>query len=79
TDPVGSGFVKSFPRPGGNFTGFVNLEGGMVEKWLELLKEIAPQTNRVGVMFNPKTVGVDGPRGIWCHSCAVNTQLRSRP
>jgi putative ABC transport system substrate-binding protein len=55
TDPVGSGFVKSFPRPGGNFTGFVNLEGGMVEKWLELLKEIAPQTNRVGVMFNPKT------------------------
>src|SRR6516165_3276799 len=41
-DPVGSGFVASFPRPGGNITGFVVTEGSLGGKWLELLKEIAP-------------------------------------
>jgi putative ABC transport system substrate-binding protein len=46
TDPVGSGFVASFPRPGGNVTGFVNMEPTMASKWLELLKEIAPRVNR---------------------------------
>jgi ABC-type uncharacterized transport system substrate-binding protein len=55
SDPVGSGFVESLPRPGGNVTGFVNLEASLVEKWLELLKEIAPRVTRVGVMFNPQT------------------------
>ena len=42
SDPIGSGFVESLPRPGGNVTGFINLELSLVEKWLELLKEIAP-------------------------------------
>jgi putative ABC transport system substrate-binding protein len=55
SDPVGSGFVKTLARPGGNITGFVNLESSLVEKWLELLKEIAPGVTRVAVMFNPKT------------------------
>jgi putative tryptophan/tyrosine transport system substrate-binding protein len=55
SDPVGSGFVESLPRPGGNVTGFVNLEASLVTKWLELLKEIAPRVTRVGVMFNPQT------------------------
>ena len=55
SDPVGSGFVESLPRPGGNVTGFINLEASLVEKWLELLKEIAPRVTRVGVMFNPQT------------------------
>src|SRR3984893_17825542 len=55
SDPVGSGFVESLPRPGGNITGFVNLEASLVEKGLELLKEIAPRVTRVGVMFNPQT------------------------
>jgi putative ABC transport system substrate-binding protein len=55
SDPVGSGFVESLPRPGGNVTGFVNLEASLVEKWLQLLKEIAPRATRVGVMFNPQT------------------------
>src|SRR5271165_1833923 len=54
-DPVGSGFVDSLPRPGGNITGFINLEATLVEKWLELLKEIAPRTIQVAVMFNPQT------------------------
>jgi putative ABC transport system substrate-binding protein len=54
-DPVGSGFVASFPRPGGNITGFINLEPTMAGKWLELLKEIAPRVNRVAFLFNPAT------------------------
>jgi putative ABC transport system substrate-binding protein len=54
-DPIGSGFVASFPRPGGNATGFTNLESTMASKWLELLKEIAPRVNRVALLFNPAT------------------------
>jgi putative tryptophan/tyrosine transport system substrate-binding protein len=55
TDPVGSGFVASFPRPGGNATGFVNVEPTVAGKWLELLKEIAPRVARVAMLFNPAT------------------------
>jgi putative tryptophan/tyrosine transport system substrate-binding protein len=55
SDPVGSGFVASFSRPGGNVTGFVNFEGSVGGKWLELLKETAPRTNRVAFLFNPTT------------------------
>jgi putative ABC transport system substrate-binding protein len=55
SDPVGSGFVASFPRPGGNVTGFTNLEPAMTGKWLELLKEIAPPVSRVAILFNPAT------------------------
>ena len=54
-DPVGSGFVASFPRPGGDVTGFTNLEPTMAGKWLELLKEIAPRVNQVAILFNPAT------------------------
>src|SRR6476659_6454733 len=49
-DPVGAGFVDSLARPGGNATGFMNLEYGMGAKWLELLKEIAPSVTRVAVI-----------------------------
>jgi len=54
-DPVGSGFIASLPRPGGNITGFIDNEASMVGKWLELLKEIAPRVNRVAFLFNPTT------------------------
>ena len=43
SDPIGSGFVVSLPRPGGNVTGFTNIEPTMASKWLELLKDIAPR------------------------------------
>ena len=49
-DPVGSGFVDSLARPGGNATGFALYEYGMSSKWLELLKEIAPGVTRVAVL-----------------------------
>jgi putative ABC transport system substrate-binding protein len=55
SDPVGSGLVASFPRPGGNVTGFTNIEPTMAGKSLELLKEIAPRVNRVAFLFNPAT------------------------
>jgi putative tryptophan/tyrosine transport system substrate-binding protein len=54
-DPVGQGFITNPGRPGGNITGFSFLEYSMVGKSLELLKELAPSTNRFFVMFNPET------------------------
>jgi putative ABC transport system substrate-binding protein len=50
SDPVGAGFVESLARPGGNVTGFALYEFGMSAKWLELLKRIAPNVTRVGVL-----------------------------
>jgi putative ABC transport system substrate-binding protein len=52
-DPVGAGFVDSLARPGGNATGFVLFEYSMGAKWLELLKEIAPNVSRVAVLRDP--------------------------
>jgi putative tryptophan/tyrosine transport system substrate-binding protein len=49
-DPVGAGFVESLARPGGNATGFTSFEYGISAKWLELLKQIAPNVTRVGVL-----------------------------
>jgi len=54
-DPVGSGFVASLARPGGNVTGFTLTAPTMTSKWLELLKEIAPRVTRVAFLFNPAT------------------------
>ena len=55
SDPVGSGFVASLSRPGSNVTGFINMEGSIAGKWLELLKEIAPRVTQVAFLFNPTT------------------------
>jgi len=55
SDPVGSHFVDGLARPGGNITGFTNLEASMGAKLMELLKEVAPRTSRVALMFNPAT------------------------
>ena len=52
-DPVGSGFVKSLSRPGGNATGFMAFEYSLSAKWLELLKEIAPGVTRAAVLWDP--------------------------
>ena len=54
-DPVGSGLVASLSQPGGNVTGFINIEGSMSGKWLELLKEIAPHVIQASFLFNPAT------------------------
>jgi putative ABC transport system substrate-binding protein len=60
-DPVGSGFVESLPRPGGNATGFTPLVRSLGGKWVELLKEMAPRLARVALLFNPPTATfIDG-------------------
>jgi putative ABC transport system substrate-binding protein len=59
-DPIGSGFVASLPRPGGNITGFAFIEASMAGKYLELLTEIAPGVKRVAIMFNPDTISSRG-------------------
>jgi len=58
-DPVAAGFVDSLARPGGNATGFLSFEYGLGGKWLELLKQIAPNVTRAAVFRDPST-----PTGI---------------
>jgi putative ABC transport system substrate-binding protein len=55
SDPIGSGFVSSLAHPGGNITGFLNIEASVVGKWLTLMREIAPQVSRIGFLYNPQT------------------------
>jgi putative tryptophan/tyrosine transport system substrate-binding protein len=55
TDPVGQGFVRAMASPEGNVTGFTNVEPSMGGKWLEVLKEVAPQLRRVAFVHNPRT------------------------
>jgi len=55
-DPIGSGFVEGLSRPGGNLTGFTTDNSALGGKWVELLKELAPRTARVTLLFNPATV-----------------------
>ena len=55
SDPVAQGFVSNLARPGGNITGFTAFEFSIGGKWLELLREVAPATARVGVLFNPES------------------------
>jgi ABC-type uncharacterized transport system substrate-binding protein len=58
SEPVAQGFVASLARPGGNTTGFTNLEPSVGSKWVELLKDIAPRVTHVAVMFNPASTSI---------------------
>ena len=60
TDPVGAGFVRSLARPGGNITGFTQHEFSIGIKWLELLKELAPRTEHVGLIYDPYNPATSG-------------------
>jgi putative ABC transport system substrate-binding protein len=59
-DPVGSGYIDSLARPGGNATGFINFDYALAAKWAELLKEIAPTVTRVAVLRDSATAGGTG-------------------
>jgi putative ABC transport system substrate-binding protein len=72
-DPVGAGLVKSLARPGGNATGFVTFEYGLSSKWLELLKEIAPDVTRAAVIRDP---GSSAGIGQWGAIQAIAPSLR---
>jgi putative ABC transport system substrate-binding protein len=60
SDPVGSGFVTSIPRPGGNITGFMVLQPTITGKYLSILRELNPQLTRVAAMYNPESVPSGG-------------------
>jgi ABC-type uncharacterized transport system substrate-binding protein len=57
SDPIGSGFITSLARPGGNLTGVLQYEAGIPGKWLAMLKEIAPGLARVALLGNPRIPG----------------------
>jgi putative ABC transport system substrate-binding protein len=59
SDPIGLGLIASLAKPGGNFTGVVHYEPGIVGKWLGMLKEIAPHVARVALVTNPKSGSFD--------------------
>jgi putative ABC transport system substrate-binding protein len=63
-DPVGAGYVESLARPGGNATGFLSFEYSLGAKWLELLKEIAPNMTRVAVLRDPALAAGTGQFGV---------------
>jgi putative tryptophan/tyrosine transport system substrate-binding protein len=77
-DPIGAGFVESLARPGGNITGFTNFEYGLSAKWLELLKEIAPQVTRVAVLRDPTSASGTGQLGA-LQSVAPSFGVELRP
>ena len=58
-DPIGSGFIASLPRPGGNLTGLLQYEEGITGKWLAMLKEIEPNLTSAALVANPKTAAFD--------------------
>jgi putative ABC transport system substrate-binding protein len=60
SDPIGSGFVASMARPGGNITGFTVLHATIAGKYLEILKEMVPQLARAAIMYNPSSVPAGG-------------------
>ena len=59
SDPVGSGLVTSLARPGGDLTGMMQYESGIMGKWLAMLKEVAPRLTRVAFVANPKFRGYE--------------------
>jgi putative ABC transport system substrate-binding protein len=59
SDPIGSGFIASVARPGGNLTGVQHFEAGIVGKWLAMLKEIAPNLKRVALLANRNNIPFD--------------------
>src|SRR5215813_12085237 len=75
-DPVGSGFVASLARPGGNITGLSNLAEQLAGKWLELLKEAVPKLSRVAVLAVSQTTA---HRSFWAEIQAAAQTLKVTP
>jgi putative tryptophan/tyrosine transport system substrate-binding protein len=75
-DPVGSGFVNNLAHPGDNITGFTNFQPAMGGKWVEMLKEIAPQIAHVGVLMHPET---NAHLALWREAEAAAHALRIEP
>jgi putative ABC transport system substrate-binding protein len=78
-DPIGSGFVQSFPRPGGNVTGFQTYEFTLAGKWLQLLLETAPSVRRIGLIHNPATAPPGFLRALEALPPSTSVQLVRAP
>ena len=76
-DPVGSGFIDSLSRPGGNVTGFTQFEYGMSRKWLELLQEISPNVSRVAVLRDPSGAAGVGQYAV-IQALATSKRIEAR-
>ena len=76
-DPVGNGYVDSLGRPGGNTTGFVQLDYGLAGKWLELLREVAPQIKQVAMLREPGPAAI----GQWAvmQTVANSLSIETKP
>lgn len=82
SDPLGDGFVANLARPGGNVTGFTNVESTLGGKWIELLREINPDISTVAVMFGPKTAPGGGTyylRAVEAAGRSVSLKVISHP
>jgi putative ABC transport system substrate-binding protein len=78
TAPIGSGFVASLARPGGNITGFTVLQASIAGKYLEMLKEAVPHLARVAIMYNPSSAP-DGGNFFSRPFIAAAAKLKVRP
>jgi putative tryptophan/tyrosine transport system substrate-binding protein len=78
SDPIGSAFVASMARPGGNITGFTVLQASIAGKYLEILKEMVPQLARAAIMYNPNSVP-DGGKFFSRPFIESATKLKVRP
>jgi putative ABC transport system substrate-binding protein len=77
SDPVGSGFVASLARPGGNITGLGGLGPGIFDKMLELLKEAVPKATRIALLFNPTLIHAARRADIESAAQSLKVTLRS--
>jgi ABC-type uncharacterized transport system substrate-binding protein len=78
-DPVGAGFINSLSRPGGNATGFLLYEYGLSAKWLELLKQIAPQTTRVAMIRESAAIATGAGQFAAIQSAAPSVGVEVSP
>jgi putative ABC transport system substrate-binding protein len=76
-DPVGAGYIDSVARPAGNVTGFVQLDYSLAGKWMELLKEIAPEVTRVAVLREPGAAGIGQWAIIQSAAQSMGVELKS--
>jgi len=76
-DPVGANLIESLARPGGNATGFTQLEYSLSGKWIELLREIAPHVMRVAVLREPGAAGIGQWAIIQAVAQSLGVELRS--
>jgi putative ABC transport system substrate-binding protein len=76
-DPVGAGYIDSVARPAGNVTGFVQLDYSLAGKWMELLKEIAPEVTRVAVLREPGAAGIGQCAIIQSAAQSMGVELKS--